>query len=259
MMKRPSMAQLSAVAGLCLIGFAARAEVPANGAAYIEASVAAVESMMRVEPGKTSLPRLSDPVAGKVLEDVWNEGAILGKAPYTGADIPALLNIVQQQTRILQAYTLYSPAPGKTPPDTARNVVEYQDELAHSHAFLLKAVSASLEAINNFGANLSQDEKTDARFQGLRQMRLGLQEIITGVALALRNPALREANQTLIARGLADNAAGIVAGIAPPDRTALVTALQAARPSLKPAAEKAVSAFIATATSAPCNGLCRLE
>lgn len=259
MMMRRRMVRLSAAGGLCLLAFAARAEVPANGSAYIDASVAAVESMIKVEQGKARLPRLADPVDGKVLGDVWDEPAILGKGPYTGADIPALLNIIQKQSRIVQIYTLYASDGGKAPPDTARNTGEYQDELARSHAFLLKAVAASLQAINDFGAHLSQDEKTDTRFQGLRQMRLGLQEIITGAAVALRNPALREANQTLIARSFADNAATIVAGIAPPDRTALVTALQAARPVLKPNAEKAVSAFIATATSAPCNGLCRLE
>lgn len=259
MMMRRSMARLAALGGVCLLGFAARAEVPANGSAYIDASVAAVESMINASPGKPKLPRLADPVEGKVLDDVWNDAAILGKGPYSGADIPALLNIVQKQTRILQAYTLYSPDPGKAPPDTARNTAEYQDELARSHAFLLKAVAASLQAINDFGAHLSKDEKTESRFDGIRQMRLGLQEIVTGVALALRNPALSEANQTLLARGLADNAADIVAGIAPADRTALVTALQASQPALKPNAKKAVEQFVATAQKASCDGLCRLQ
>lgn len=245
--------------GICLFGAAARAEVPANGSAYIDASVAAVESLASVEPGKARLPRLSDPVEGKVLRDVWNDAAILGKGPYTADDIPALLNIVQKQTRILQAYTLFSPNPGKVQPDTARNVVEYQDELSRSHAFLLKAIAASLQAINDFGAHLAKDEKTDERFAGLRQMRLGLQQIITGVALALRNPALREANQTLIASSLAENAAGLVAGIGQADRTALIAALQATRPALKPAADKSVAAFIATAGSAACEGLCLLQ
>jgi hypothetical protein len=259
MMMRRSMARLAALGGVCLLGLAARAEVPANGSAYIDASVAAVESMVKVEQGKGNLPRLADPVYGKVLDDVWNEAAILGKEPYSAADIPALLNIVQKQTRILQAYTLFSPDGGKTPPDTARNTVEYQDELTRSHVFLLKAVAASLQAINDFGAHLTKDEKTESRFDGIRQMRLGLQQIVTGVALALRNPALREANQTLLARSLASNAADIVAGIAPADRTALVTALQAAQPALKPNAKKAVDQFIATAQKASCDGLCRLQ
>lgn len=259
MMMRRSMARLAVLGGACLLGLAARAEVPANGSAYVDASVAAVESMIGVERGQARLPRLADPVEGKVLEDVWNEPAILGAAPYSADDIPALLNIVQKQTRILQIYTLYSPDGGKTPPDTARNTAEYQDELARSHAFLLKVVAASLVAINDFGAHLSKDEKTETRFDGIRQMRLGLQEIVTGVALALRNPALREANQTLLARGLAENAAAIVAGIAPADRAALAAALRAAQPALKPEAKKAVEQFVGVAEKAPCDGLCRLQ
>lgn len=252
-----SIARLAALGGLCLLGLAARAEVPANGSAYMDASYAAVETMIRAAEGKTTLPRLADPIEGKVLADVWNEAAILGKKPYTGADIPALLNIVQKQTRVLQAYTLFSP--DRKAPDTAKNVVEFQDELTRTHTFLLKAVGASLQAINSFGAHLTADEKTDARFQGIRQMRLGLQEIVTGAALALRNPALRPENQLAIARSLADNAADIAAGVAPADRQAMIAALQAAQPVLKPDAKKAISAFVQTVSAAACDGLCRLN
>lgn len=258
MMMRRSMLRICAAGGLGLLGLAARAEVPANGAAYMDASVAAVESMIKVERGKASLPRLADPVDGKVLADVWNADAILGKAPYSAADIPALIGIVQKQGRILQAYTLYSPSQDKAP-DPARNTVEYQDELSRSHAFMLKAVAASLQAVNDFGANLSKDEKTEARFDGLRQMRLNLQGIVTGAAQALRNPALSEANQTLIASSFAENAAAIVAGLVPAERTALIGTLQAAQPVLKANAQKAVAQFVETAQKAGCDGLCRLQ
>jgi len=252
-----SIARLAALGGLCLLGFAARAEVPQNGSAYMDAAFASVETMIKASEGRPTLPRLADPVEGKVLADVWDEPAILGKKPYTGADIPALLNIVQKQSRILQVYTLFSP--DRKPPDTAKNVVEYQDELTRTHVFLLKAVAASLQAINNFGAHLQADEKTEARFQGIRQMRLGLQQILTGASLALRNPALKPENQLLIARSLAQNAADIAAGVAPADRQAMIAALQAAQPVLKPDAKKAVGEFIQTVSAAACDGLCRLN
>lgn len=96
---------------------------------------------------------------------------------------------MQKQTRILQAYTLYSPDPGKTPPNTAKNTVEYQDEITRTRAFLLKTTAASVQAASDFEARLTKEEKTDSRIQGLRQMRVGLFEIISGVALDLRNPA----------------------------------------------------------------------
>ncbi|MGX5732948.1 hypothetical protein [Bosea thiooxidans] len=252
-----SIARLAALAGLCLAGFAVRAEVPPNGQAYMDAAFASVETMIKASEGRPSLPRLADPIDGKVLADVWDEPAILGKKPYTGADIPALLNVVQKQVRILQIYTLFSP--DRKPADAARNVVEFQDELTQTHVFLLKAVAAALQAINNFGAHLQADEKTDARFQGIRQMRLGLLEIVAGASLALRNPALKPPNQLLIARGLAEKAADIAAGIAPADRQAIIASLQAAQPLLKPDAKKAVGEFIQTVSAAPCEGLCRLN
>ncbi|CAH1652340.1 conserved hypothetical protein [Hyphomicrobiales bacterium] len=254
-----SIARLAVLGGFCLLGFAARAELPANGPAYMDAALGSVESMVRATPGKPTLPRLGDPVDGKILADVWNEDAILGKAPYKAGDIPGLIDIVQKQVRLLQLYSLYAPGQGKQAPDTARNATEFQDELSRSHVFLLKTVAAALQAMNDFGAHLSQDEKTDARFQGLRQMRLGLQEIVASAVVALRNPALREPNQLLIARGLAENAAAIAAGSPAADRTTLVSAADAARAALKPAAQKALADFKATMTAAPCVGLCKLD
>lgn len=253
-----SIARLAALGGLCLLGFAARAEVPANGPAYMDAAYASVETMIAgLSAKQPAMPRLADPVDGKVLADAWNEPAILGAKPYGAADIPALLGIVQKQTRILQAYTLFSP--DRKPPDSARNVVEFQDELTRTHVFLLKAAAASMQAINNFASQLGAEDKTDARLKGMRQMRLGLQEIVSGAAQALRNPALRPSNQLLIAKALADNAADIVAGTTPPARQALAASLQVAQAILKPDAKKAVGDFTQLLSTAACAGLCQLN
>jgi len=257
MIQMRSIARLAAMGGLCLLGFAARAEVPANGQAYLDASLAAVESMSKVRNGKATLPRLADPVEGKVLDDVWNEQAILGKRPYVAADIPALLDIVQKQARLMQIYAQFSPD-GK-PADQARNKVNFQDELTRSHVFKLKAAAAALEAIGNFDANLKAEEKTDARLQGLRQMRFGLLELVSAAALALREPSLTQPNQLLIARAFAENASAIVGGLAQADRQALAGALQAADPVLKTEAKKPISDFVKSAASAPCVGLCKLN
>lgn len=257
MMRMRSIAWLAAAGGLCLLGFAARAGVPANGTAYMDASLAAVETMSQGSGGKPRLPRIADPVEGKVLDDVWNEPSILGKRPYVAADIPALLDIIQKQARLLQIYTQFSP--DRRPPDTARNMVEFQDELSRSHVFKLKAAAAALEAIADFDANLTAEDKTEARLQGLRQMRLGLVEILGGAVIALREPSLKQPNQLLLARAFGENATAIVAGLAPADRQMLARALQAAEPVLKTEAKKPVSDFVKAAASAPCMGLCRLN
>lgn len=252
-----SIARLAAMGGLCLLGLAVRAEVPANGPAYMDASVASVETLIKASQDKPALPRLADPVDGKVLDDVWNEPAILGKAPYTGADIPALLGIVQKQARILQIYTQFSP--DRKPPDLAGNASTYQDELTRSHVFTLKAIAAALQAMTDFDAHLRPEDRTEARLQGLRQMRAGLLEIATGAARALGGPALKPQNQLLIARAFADNTASIVGGLAPANRQALAAALQAADPVLKGDAKKPVADFVKAATANPCEGLCRLN
>lgn len=251
-----SIARLAAMGGLCLLGLAVQAQVPANGPAYIEASVASVETLINASQGK-ALPRLADPVEGKVLDDVWNETAILGKGPYTGADIPALLGIVQKQARVLQIYSQFSPD-GKQP-DLARNAATYQDELTRSHAFTLKAIAAAFQAMTDFDAQLKPEDRTEARLQGLKQMRAGLLEIATGAAKALSGPAMKPQNQLLIARAFADNTASIVGGLAPANRQALATGLQAADAALKGDAKKPVADFVKATTATACEGLCRLN
>jgi hypothetical protein len=256
MIRIRSIARIAAISGLCLLAPATRAEVPANGKAYLDAAFASVESLLKLYEGKPALPRLSDPVDGKVLVDLWNVPAILGKPPYGAADLPTLLDMVQKQVRILQVYALFSAQPGRKEADQAANAVEFQDELTRTRVFLLQAAGGTLAAINDFSSRLKEDDKTEARAQGLRQMRVGLQEIIVGSALALRAPGLRDANRLLIAQAFAENAAGIAAALAPPDRSALVGALQGVSSSLKPEAQKAISAFASTVAAAPCDGFC---
>ncbi|WP_336813693.1 hypothetical protein [Bosea sp. MMO-172] len=255
MIRIRSIVQAAALGALCLLAPAARAEVPANGKAYMDAAYESVESLFKLYDGRPSLPRLSDPVDGKVLADVWNVPAILGKPPYGAADLPILAEIVQKQAGILQAYALFSP-PGRKEPDQAANAVEFQDELTRTRVFLLQAAGGALSAINDFSARLKDEDKTEARARGLREMRVGLQEIVVGSALALRAPELRDANRQLIAQAFADNAAGIASALAPPDRNALVSALQQVRPSLKPEAQKAISDFATAVAAAPCEGFC---
>jgi hypothetical protein len=256
MIRIRSIARATAMSALLLLAPAAQAGVPANGQAYLEASFASVQSLFKLYDGKSTLPRLSDPVDGKVLADVWNIPAILGEPPYGAVDLPALLEVIQKQTQILQAYALFSPGPGRKEPDQAANAVEFQDELTRARVFLLRAAGGALAAINDFSFRLKEEEKTEARAQGLREMRLGLQEIVVGSALALRGPGLTDANRLLIAGAFAENAKGIAAALAPPDRNALVGALQAVRSSLKPEAQKAISDFATAVASAPCEGFC---
>lgn len=259
MIRIRSIARIAAVSGFCLLAVAARAEMPANGKAYHDAAFASVESLLRLYNGKQAPPRLSDPVDGKVLADTWNAPAILGKPPYPAENLSALLDIIEKQARILQAYALFSPRPGRQAPDQAANAVEFQDELTRGRVFLLKAVGGASSALYDFASNLTEADKTEARVKGLRQMRLGLQEIVVGSALALRGSGLRDANRLLIAQAFAENAAGIAASLTSPDRNALVSALQSVSPSLKPEAQKAIAEFVSTMAAAPCEGFCTVN
>lgn len=259
MIRIRSIARIAAISGFCLLAATARAELPANGKAYHDAAFASVESLLRLYNGKAAPPRLSDPVDGKVMADIWNAPAILGKPPYPAENLSALLDIIEKQARVLQAYALFSPQPGRKAPDQAANAVAFQDELTRGRVFLLKAVGGASSALYDFASNLTEAEKTDARVKGLRQMRLGLQEIVVGSALALRGTGLSDANRLLIAQAFAENAAGIAASLTPPDRNALVSSLQSVSSTLKPDAQKAISDFAATIAATPCEGFCTVN
>jgi hypothetical protein len=239
-------------------GWKAWAEVPASGPAQLNAAFSAMDALTRQRRASGTLPRWSDPADAKVLAALWDAPAILGRPPYASNDIPLLLGILEKETQVLKTYALFSADPAQQP-DTARNAMLFQDELTRSHVFLVRIVATAMPALADFIARLKPDEMNDARRQGLRTMRLGLLELVSSAALALRSPGLTPQNQLLLANGLAENAVALAKGTTRGDRAALVATVQSALPTLSPAVQAPLKDFVTALSVDSCEGLCGLE
>lgn len=236
----------------------AAADVPASSATHLRMAYVALDGLIRRARPSGTLPRWSEPDSAKVLEQLWDAPAILGRPPYTSKDVPLLLDILQKQIQILKTYALFPAGPGIAP-DTVRNATEFQDEITRAQVFLIKTSAVALAAMNDAVGQLGPLGMTDMRRQGLRRTQRGIQEFVTGAVVALRNPALRPANQAVLAESLRDNAAALASAMPRSDRAPLLATIQLALPALGPTARAPMQSVVATLSAAPCDRLCALE
>lgn len=235
-----------------------RAEVPPNGVAHNDAALAALNVLAEQTRQNGTLPRLSDDNGRAVLEDLWNAGASLGQPPYPAADVPKLIDILQKQSQAFNAYVNFTPAIG-TAPDPNKNAATYQDELAHAGAFLMDNVAATLSAMTDFWRTLPEHDRTTARRQGVLQAQQGFSQMITGAALMIRDPAMRQENRTTLTQAIEEYGPTIAASLRPEDRTGIAGAVRPAIEAVPPEDQARLQVFL-TALSAPgCEGLCTVQ
>ncbi len=254
-----SVTRILAAATLLLAPMASpRAEVPSNGVAHNDAALAALNALAEQTRQQGTLPRLSDDKGRAVLEDLWNANATLGQPPYTAADVPKLINILQKQSQAFNAYVNFTPAIGAAP-DANKNSATYQDELSHGGAFLMDNAAAVLTAMTDFWRPLPEHDRTTARRQGIHQVQQGFSQMIIGAAQMVRDPAMRQENRTMLTRAIEEYGPTIAASLRPEDRTGIAGAVRQAIASVPPDDQARLQVFL-TALSAPgCEGLCTVE
>ncbi|MCZ0734643.1 hypothetical protein [Phreatobacter sp. AB_2022a] len=258
MARRVAIAFLAAAMTAFATGAATRAEVPPSAPAELAAASAAFDTLVREARQRDTLPRLSVAGDAAILQRLWDADALLGRPPYAAADVPRLLAIVERQSRIIKTYALFSADPAAAP-DTARNVATFQDEITRAQAFLIMVFGAAAPALNDLVSRLPPGQFDETRKQGLRQMRLGILEYVSGIVLALRSPALSPANRQRVTQAFADNAVALAALVSGDDRVALSAAMITALPALTGEAQASAKRFIAAMQETPCEGLCALR
>ncbi|MBN9080311.1 MAG: hypothetical protein BGP04_18760 [Rhizobiales bacterium 62-17] len=235
-----------------------QAEISQANQAESAAAFQAVDALARQTRAAADLPRWSNPDHAKVLGRFWDVKATLGAPPYRPADVPALLPVIDRAGSLFKTYVLFAPQAGMVP-DTAANTAKYQDEIARAGAYLLRVQAAGLEAISDFLATLPAAQMNAARRDGLRKIRLGINEMVTGIVLMLRSPGLRSENQAILLDALAEGAATLAASTAPADRTALVAQVNTVLASLSGPERAKALAFKAAFERKECTGLCAME
>ncbi len=236
----------------------ARAEVSSENQAASNAAYQAVDALARQTRAQGDLPRWSKPDEAATLGRFWDVPATLGAPPYRATDVPALLTIGARSSALLKTYVMFTPQEG-TLPDMAANTFKYQDEIVRAGAYALQVQAAALEALADFVKTLPAEQMNETRRAGLRQVRLGITEQVTGITLLLRSPGIRPENRDLLLDALGGAAAKLAQAATPADRAAMAAQIDAVMPSLTEPERAKAQALKSAYTQQSCVDLCTVN
>ncbi len=236
----------------------ARAEVPPDAATRVQTAYKDIEALAQKTLVKGVLPKWSDPDGQAALARMWDAPAILGTPPYAGKDTSTLMSVMPVEVALTKSYILFTPKPG-TQPDLTANSIAYQDEIARGSAFLMRVFGATLPALDDFVAHLKPEQMTKVRLEGIRRMRLGMLQEVTGLSSTMRSDGLKPENRAVIVAALADSAGPLSAAVLPTDREAMIKTVEPAMPMLTADEKTRMQGFIASMKRTDCKGLCALQ
>jgi hypothetical protein len=235
-----------------------RAEVSSANQNEAASAFQALDILVRQTRAQGDLPRWSNPDQAKVLGRFWDITATLGAPPYRSADVPALLTIGERSKAVFQTYVLFAPQ-NDVVPDTASNTFKYQDEITHAGTYCLRVLAVEIDALADFLKTLPANQMNKARRTGLRRLRLGIIEFVSGLTLMLRSPGLRAENRTLLLDSLSDTAAQLASVAVPVDRAAMMALIDTVLPSLSETERDKAQAFKSVFARQDCTGLCAID
>lgn len=253
------MRQICAAAALVLAMLAgpepAGADIPAGSVAQVDAAYAAFEARAKEARAHGGMPRWSIPEDRDVLARLLDP-ALLGAPPYGEKDLVAM-NAIATKARAVYGEYLAFARNAPTQQEVEENALASQDELLRLDAFFIRLEAVELTALADFVTHLKPEQLTEARLDGLRQMRLGVLQMIGG-ALMMGQANVRPENRELILDALADNAEPIAAGIPIATRVQLAEAVRNVFASMPPADQPRVQTVLKAMAGTQCSGLCPL-
>lgn len=253
------MRQICAAAVLVLPMLAcpapAGADIPAGSVARADAAYAAFEARAREAQAHGGMPRWSIPEDREVLARLLDP-ALLGTPPYGEKDLAAMDAIATKARAVYGDYLGFA-RKASTQQEVDENALASQDELLRLDAFFIRLEAVEMTALADLVAHLKPEQLTEVRLNGLRQMRLGILQLIGG-ALMMGQANVRPENRELILEALADNAEPIAAGIPVATRVQIADAVRAVFASMPPADQPRVQTVLKAMAGTQCSGLCAL-
>ncbi len=106
-----------------------------------------------------------------------------------------------------------------------RNALRFQDEVVLLTNRLIQCQSVHIPALTSFFEGLPAEQRTETRLQGLRQMRRGQAQMISGVLITVHDPAVRPENRLRALGALQRHVGLFVAAMPLAERAALLQGL----------------------------------
>ncbi len=232
------------------------AAAPPDAGQRMNAAFNAAQALARQDRAQGKAPTLDDPRERPVLEQLWDVPALLGHPPYTAADAPLLLTVVNAQVQIMGFYLGFSPDPAHQA-DAARNTVLFQDEIVRSLAFAARAAAGGVAALTDAAAHMTQEQVERAR-PITAQVRAGTQQFAVRWASLVNDPRLHLDNRERLLASMASAGPALASGLTLPQREAMRRAVQPGIDGLPAAQRLQFAATTSALASQQCDGFCRV-
>ena len=175
---------------LVAVTMSAAAGVPSTGPTTVDATFKKLDDRAGTSRASGTLPQWSNPDDRALLEQMWNVPAVLGSAPYTARDLPALLAISVKENVLLKSYVLFSPDVSGQP-DPTKNTLQFQDEIARGDAFTARLSAAMLTALGDLVGRMKPGQLTDDKTDNFKEIRIDLIDRAQAAALAVGNTSFK--------------------------------------------------------------------
>lgn len=138
----------------------------------------------------------------------------------------------------------------------SRNIVRFQDETAILTDRLVQCQAAHIPVLTAMIASLPPEQLTPTRIEGLHGVRRGQANMIAGIMINARDPAMREANRMRLLQSAARWIGPLSAIMPLAERDALSRTIAEMQPVLTGNALAQQESVIATLADRQCAGLC---
>jgi hypothetical protein len=249
---------------------------PAQAESAIERYLAAEKTFdaLKIEANaKGQMPRISDPRTALVLAVLADKSETFGTSAFpTG---PAILenSICGISNKVAAEYRLAGLnemiQSKKMNPDgdkklyaaqlaelEVKNLIAYQDEVLPLISFGVHCMAGVIPTLTSFFTSLPSEELTEARLQGLSQMRLGIKDMIVGSIVGLGDTGIRDTHRVAGFDGLKRDLPQFVPVLTIANREDVIKTITALKVNVTAQQQKDIAAMLEALGSKTCEGLC---
>jgi hypothetical protein len=172
-------------------------------------------------------PDLTRPEVAALLGRIFDLGALNALPPAQASDLPWLLDWIEAANATYKLFTRYGSKPGPQPDlaAIARNMTEYEDQIATAINFLIRGQAREAVASNMFMAGLRPEQHTRVREEGLAGARRSTAEFILSTVCAVIESGGKPANARLVAAAISDTREVWASFFLPQDRPRVIEQL----------------------------------
>lgn len=164
--------------------------------------------------------------AADLIRAIFDAERLAAMPEPASQDLPWLMDWVDAANRSYKQMVLVGLSPGQPPDEAklARNLQDYEDQIAPAMSFMLRGMAREIVALAMFLDELPEDQVTPVRLAGFRGLRSGAGEFLQSVLCAAQ--AIKPGNALMVMTAIDETRAIWIDTLYPEDRTRVMARLK---------------------------------